>query len=195
MYYRPASRDDDTDYLFFKELRNISTSTTLVLVGHFSLPDVNWEHDTDGTNRSRRVLKHLDDNFLVWVLGEPAEKNACLDLFLVNREDLVSEVEMSGRLGHSNPEAIEFKISVVRRTSASKTSTLDMRRANLRLLRVLVSKMLWETTIEGAEVHQCWSVFKHHLLRAQEQALPKCCKSSRRDRRLAWLSRVLVGLR
>lgn len=84
IYYRPYSQDEDTDDLFLKELRNISPSTILIFVGHFSLPDVIWEHHIDDTNRSRRVLKHLDDNFLVWVLREPAEKGALLGSFLVN---------------------------------------------------------------------------------------------------------------
>lgn len=109
IFYRPLSQDEDTNELFFKKLRSISTSATLVFVGHFSLPDVMWEHHTDDTNRSRRVLKHMDDNFLVWVLRQPAGKVALLDSFLVNREDLMSKMEMSGCLGHSNHEAIEFK--------------------------------------------------------------------------------------
>lgn len=34
--------------------------------------------------------------------------------------------------------------------------------------------------------------FKYHLLEVQEQALPKCQKSSRKGRRPAWLSRDLL---
>lgn len=134
IYYRPHSQDEDTDELFLKELRNISTSTTLVFVGHFCLPDVNWKQHIDSTNRSKIVLKRMDDNFLVQVLRDPAEKGALLDFFLVNRDDLVSKAEMCSCLGHSSHKAIKFKISVVRRKSSSKTSTLDMRRTNFRLL-------------------------------------------------------------
>ncbi|KAJ7417715.1 rna-directed dna polymerase from mobile element jockey-like [Willisornis vidua] len=53
------------------------------------------------------------------------------------RMDLVSKVEISGHLGHRNHKVKEFKISVDRRKSASKTSALDMRRAEFRLLREL----------------------------------------------------------
>ncbi|KAJ7405426.1 hypothetical protein BTVI_69140 [Pitangus sulphuratus] len=70
------------------------------------------------------------------VLREPTQKDA-LDLLLVNRVDLVSEVEIGGHLGHSDHEVIKFKISVDRSKSASKTSTLDMRRVDFRLLREL----------------------------------------------------------
>ncbi|KAJ7399311.1 hypothetical protein BTVI_116089 [Pitangus sulphuratus] len=67
----------------------------------------------------------------------------CMELTVGNgtvrasRVDLVSKVETGGCLGHSNHEVIKFKISVDRRKSTSKTSTLDMRRAEFRLLREL----------------------------------------------------------
>lgn len=44
VYYRPPSQDDRTSELIFKKLRGSSRSTTLVLVGDFSLPDMNWEN-------------------------------------------------------------------------------------------------------------------------------------------------------
>lgn len=53
------------------------------------MPDVNWEYHAADTNRSRRILKHLDDNFLVRVLRELVRKLSIPDLSLVNREDLV----------------------------------------------------------------------------------------------------------
>ncbi|GAB0207904.1 mitochondrial enolase superfamily member 1 [Grus japonensis] len=192
VYYRPPSQDDATDELFFKELREASRSTALVLMGDFNLPDVNWEHHTADTSRSRRFLKHLDDSFLVQLLKEPTRKGALLDLLLVNREGLVGEVAIGGRLGHSDHEVVEFKIFGDRRKTATKTSTLDMGRADFRLLRELVSQVPWETALEGIGVHQCWSLFKVHLLRAQEQAIPKCRRSSRRGRRPAWLNRDLL---
>ncbi|TRZ08540.1 hypothetical protein HGM15179_018565 [Zosterops borbonicus] len=55
----------------------------------------------------------------------------------VFKEGLESEVAIGGHLGHSDHEAIEFKISGERRKSASKTSTLSMRRGDFKLLREL----------------------------------------------------------
>lgn len=97
---------------------------------------------------------------------------------LVNREGVMNEV-IGGCLGHSNYEATGFKISVDRRKSARKTPALDLRRADFRLLRKLASKVRWENVFGGVGVHQCWSLLKHHLLMAQEQAIPKCWKSRR----------------
>lgn len=53
----------------------------------------------------------------------------------------MSKVEIGSHLGHSNPEVIEFKIPVDRRKSACKNSALDMRKADFRLLKKLVSKV------------------------------------------------------
>lgn len=73
----------------------------------------------------------------------------------------------------------EFKISVDRRESARKTSTLDKRRAEFRLFRQLLSKVPQENVFVGVGVIKNWSLFRHYIPKAQEQAIPKCWKSSR----------------
>ena len=66
----------------------------------------------------------------------------------------------------------------------TETSALDMRRAGFRSLWQLLSKVPWGKYFEGAGVHQHWLLFNDHLLKAQEQAIPKCMESSRQGRRL-----------
>ncbi|KAJ7409030.1 hypothetical protein BTVI_58103 [Pitangus sulphuratus] len=130
-----AREDDNIKALFFKELRDSAKSTVLVLIGDFNLSEINWEHHAAGTTWARRFLKNLDDNIMEQVLREPTWKDALLDLMLVNRVDLMSEVEIGGHLGHREHKVIEFKISVQRRKRVSKTSALDMRKPDFRLLR------------------------------------------------------------
>lgn len=57
-YYRSPSPSDDTDVLFYKELREISRSIALVLMDNFSFPGFNWDYHTADTNRSRKFQKH-----------------------------------------------------------------------------------------------------------------------------------------
>lgn len=52
----------------------------------------------------------------------------------------MGEVTVSGHLGH---EVIKFKIFGDGRKIVTKTSTLNMSRADFRLLRELVSKIPW----------------------------------------------------
>jgi len=65
-------------------------------------------------------------------------------------------------------------------------------RADFRLLGEVVSEVLQEIAFEGIGVHQRFSLFKYNRLRPQEQAIPKCWKTSRQNRRLAWMNRNLL---
>lgn len=54
-----------------------------------SLPDVYWEHYTADTNKHRRFLKQLDNNFVVFSLSKPTREDNFLVFLLVNCESLV----------------------------------------------------------------------------------------------------------
>lgn len=79
------------EQLFYSQLGEISGSVTLVLMGDFSLSDMNWEYHTAETSKSGKVLKHIKDNFLSQVLREPTRKGAFLDLLFENREGALWE--------------------------------------------------------------------------------------------------------
>lgn len=58
VYYRSPSLSDDTNVLFYKELREMSRSIAFVLMDNFSFPGVNRDYHTADTNRSRKFQKH-----------------------------------------------------------------------------------------------------------------------------------------
>jgi len=63
-------------------------------------------------------------------------------------------------------------------------------------LRTLVERIPWEKVLKGKVVQEGWTLFKQVVLKAQEQAVPTCHKTKRRERRPAWLNReFLLGLR
>ena len=43
----------------------------------------------------------------------------------------------------------------------------------------IFSSVPWESAVEGLGVHEGWSVLKNHRLKAKEQAIPWCPKSSK----------------
>ncbi|PKU36679.1 hypothetical protein llap_13024 [Limosa lapponica baueri] len=49
----------------------------------------------------------------------------------------------------------------------------------------------WETVLKGKDAQEGWSYFKEELSKAQEKAIPRSHKMSRRGRRLVWLNREL----
>ncbi|KAK4819410.1 hypothetical protein QYF61_003681 [Mycteria americana] len=86
---------------------------------------------------------------------------------------------------------IEFLIRGEAAREVSKTATLDFRRADFGLFRRLVERVPWEAALTGKGVQEGWTFFKEEILKAQEQAVPRCQKTSRQGRRPAWLTREL----
>ncbi|KAK4830538.1 hypothetical protein QYF61_011676 [Mycteria americana] len=189
--YRPPNQDEETDELFYKQLGEASRSLALVLVGDFNLPDVCWKYNTAERNQSRRFLERVADNFLTQLVSEPTREGAPLDLLFTNREGLVSDVMVGGCLGQSDHEMIEFLIRGEAARGVGKTATLEFRRADFGLFRRLVDRVPWEAALMGKGVQEGWTFFKEEVLKAQERAVPRCQKTSRRGRRPAWLTREL----
>jgi len=82
------------------------TSTTLTLAGKtIQLGRCN----PGGSYLCRKVI---DDNFLMQVVEEPTRKGVLLDLVLTNKEGLVEDVKVGGRLGCSDHEMVEFRSCV-----------------------------------------------------------------------------------
>ncbi|RMC08902.1 hypothetical protein DUI87_13896 [Hirundo rustica rustica] len=194
--YRPPNQDEEVDNLFYKQLNNVSGSSALVLVGDFNLPDIFWELNTAEKQQSRKFLECVEDNFLSQLVSKPTRGGTMLDLLFTNRDGLVGDVEVGGRLGHSDHEIIEFSIIGEKRRNINKISTLDFWRADFGLFKRLIQRVPWETVLENKRVQERWVCFKTEILRAQEQTVPVCRKMSRRSKRPVWMSNeVLKELR
>ena len=51
-----------------------------------------------------------------------------------------------------------------------------------------INKIPWEASLKDMGVQEGWTYFKREVLKAQEQAVPVCQKTSRQGRRPAWLN-------
>ncbi|KFP95668.1 hypothetical protein N330_00935, partial [Leptosomus discolor] len=74
---------------------------------------------------------------------------------------------------------------------SSKTATLDFQRADFDLFRRLLDRTPWKSVLKGIGVQEGWTLFKKEILKAQEQAIPTCQKTSQRQRRPAWPNREI----
>ena len=83
----------------------------LVPVGDFNFPDICWKYNTAERDQSRRFLECVGDSFLMQLVSELTRGGALLDLLFVNREELVDDVAVGGRLGHSDHEIIRVLCS------------------------------------------------------------------------------------
>ncbi|GAB0189143.1 hypothetical protein GRJ2_001380200 [Grus japonensis] len=191
--YRPPNQDEEA---FYKRLAEVLQAPALVLVGDFNFPDVCWKYNTAERKQFRRFLECVEDNFLTQLVSECTRGGVSIDLLLTNRERLLGDVVVGGCLGLSDHEMIRFLIHGKVRRGISKTTTMDFQRADFGLLRTLVERVPWETVLKGKGVQEGWAFFKKEVLKAQEQAIPMCCKTNRQGRQRAWLNRELwLGLR
>ena len=110
-------------------------------MGDFNFPDICWEYNTAGRDQSRRFLECVGNNFLTQLVTEPTREGALLDLLFMNREGLVDDLAVGGRLGHSDHEIIEFSVLRETRRGGSRTDILDFKRAVFVLFRHLLERI------------------------------------------------------
>ncbi|PKU40539.1 rna-directed dna polymerase from mobile element hypothetical protein [Limosa lapponica baueri] len=104
--------------------------------------DICWKYNTAEREQSRRFLECVEDNFLTQLVSEPTRESALLDQLLVNREGLVRDVKVQGRLGQSGHKIIEFSILAEARPRASRTATLDFRKVRDHLAKLDIHKSM-----------------------------------------------------
>ncbi|PKU34574.1 rna-directed dna polymerase from mobile element jockey-like [Limosa lapponica baueri] len=73
----------------------------------------------------------------------------------------------------------------------SKVRTLNFRKAKFQIFKELVNRTLQEAVLRDKGAEQSWQIFKDAFHRVQELSIPRCKKSGKEDKRLAWLSQDL----
>jgi len=192
VYYRPPDQEEEVDEAFYKQLQAASQSQALVLVEDLNHPDISWEDHIARHTQSRRFLQNIQGN-LIQVVEEPTRKGALLNLMLTNKEELVEDVKVGGRLGCSDHEMVEFRILRARSRAITRIKTLDFRTANFGLFKDLLGEIPWARALKGRGVQECWSLFKHHFLHAQERCIPLRKKSTEGGKRPAWMNKELLA--
>ena len=84
---------------------------------------------------------------------------------LTNAEESAREVKTGGSLGYSDHALVEFVI-LKNAVLAKSKANLCFRRANIQLLKEMLSGVPWETVLKGMGTEQRWQLFKDTLLRA-----------------------------
>lgn len=70
-----------------------------------------------------------------------------LELFLASTQELIEEVKVGGVLGCTGHALVEFVILRKTDLPKSKVRILNFRRANLRILKDLLSEFPWEAVL------------------------------------------------
>lgn len=134
--YRPPSLSRELTSLIFQEITAAAARfRNLCIMGDFNYRNIDWSNNT-GDNVSEEFLELINDNFLRQLINEPTRENNILDLIITNRDDLVYNLEVGGRLGNSDHEEIRFNIQWVNGLKNENSALVpDFRRGNYEALR------------------------------------------------------------
>jgi len=87
--------------------------------------------------------------------------------------ETIKDIKIGGRLGCSDHALVEFAILRNMGLAKSGVRTLNFRRVNFRLLKVLLDEISWEEVFRNKGVEQGWLLFKDAFLRAQVLSIPQ----------------------
>ncbi|PKU39070.1 nedd4-binding protein 2-like 2 [Limosa lapponica baueri] len=192
VYYRLPYEGQPIDEAFLLQLQEASHSKALVLLGDFNHPNICWKSNTTSCRQSMRFLECLNNNFLRQEINSPTQGDAILDLIVTKASELIRDVKIGGSLSCSDHALVEF--TVLRHTcqSRSMVRTLNFRKANLQLFKELVNRSPWEMVLRDKRTERRWEIFKDSFHRPQDLSIPRCNKSSKKEKRPARLSRDLL---
>ncbi|KAK4810498.1 LOW QUALITY PROTEIN: hypothetical protein QYF61_004278 [Mycteria americana] len=169
--YRPPNQDEEADETFYKQLGEVSQLLALVLMGDFKLPDVCWKYNTAERKQSRRFLECVEDNFLTQLVREPTRGGALLDLLFTNREGLVGDVVVGGRLGLSNHDMTEFSIRG-KKGQATQEEYRDLVKSSREKIRKAKAQLELNLATVVRDNKKCFYKYINNKKRAKENLPP-----------------------
>ena len=76
----------------YNQIKQAAQAGTVVIMGDFKFPDIDWGHGSASTEKGRRFLNLLLDHFMAQFVEAPIRGNALLDLVISNDAELVGNV-------------------------------------------------------------------------------------------------------
>lgn len=130
------------------------------LQGNLNHPDSCWKGNAAEYKQPRRLQERIDGNCLTQVIKEPTKEDALLDFIFINNKGLVGDMKVTGTLGCSDKDMMEFRMPRGKNKANSRSTTLDMRRADLGLFSDLLDRIAWDRVLERRDVQEDWLIFR-----------------------------------
>jgi len=153
----------------FRELEDIVKRKSVLILGDFNAPNINWSSSCAIGNNAHYQSRLLDfalDNFLMQQVCVPTrdvpEQTAnCLDLIFTLDDDDISELERRAPLGLSDHLSLTYVIS----SSPEPLSepTRNIWKADFEQMRLYLSEFHWDDVLKG-DVDCAWEALTQLLI-------------------------------
>ena len=137
-----------------------------VIVGDFNSPEINWESwsvSSSETHPSFKFIECLRDNFLFQHVHSNTrhrfgQEPSCLDLVLSDKEEIIENLKIGGKLGANVHNSILFNITCQFEKEAVNKQRPNFYKADYRLIREYLSQVNW-SEMEGLNTEDSWNFF------------------------------------
>ena len=154
-------------------------------MGDLNFPDIDWLAGLSGS-RGREFLETTIEMGMEQLVTTPTHRcGNTLDLILCNKENMVTGVQLDGRIGKSDHDAISFELCLSKTKEIVQRMLPDYRKAKFTEMRESMKKLDWERELEGKSVNDTWNSIRGHLKRLMSDYVP--LKKPRRNEEPRWM--------
>ncbi|CAB3993507.1 Hypothetical predicted protein [Paramuricea clavata] len=183
-FYRPPSSTLDSIQQLNSSLDNIPESMSIILIGNFNLPTIDWSLDHPNPNNNGGLLENkfcdlVGDHFLEQLISGSTHRDGNkLDLLLCNYAEIIKNVTSSTPEQFGFPtdhHIIEFEIPQnFSRAKPIKRIILDYRQGNFEELRTSLLQAGFDSDgVLTEEIDQHWTRWKEWFLAHVNKFIPK----------------------
>ena len=186
-YYRPpGSTATDLEYLqnsikCFQHL--CATHLTVVLMGDFNMPLVDWTHYSGPDTPMYYTLMHFVNNYgMHQYVREPTRGDKTLDIVLSSLDCLVNDLQVISPFSTNDHDSVIFSVNVDCDegdvTSCENEVFFDYARADKTGLRMFLANVNWNSIFQYCfTLDECCEAFYGFMYQAIQSYVPVCHKS------------------
>ena len=191
VYRPPGQADQDNTEKLCAVLKGVEG--TVVTVGDYNLPGVDWDRSWSDKSSERLVIDTFADKFWTQhIRGATHINGNTLDLLTSSNPDMVVDVQKLGYLGTGDHMMIEG--SLVGPGQVVETTELvpDWRKADLEAMKEAIASVNWTEEFGESNGADCMDTLYRVLDREMEKFVPK--KLRRTDQKPIWMNRNILRL-
>ena len=170
LIYRSPNSSADNDAALYKYIREMQG--TNILIGDLNFPDIDWANGTAGS-RGRKFHEATTEAFLEQHVEEATHTSGnILDLILTDKEGLVNNVTMMGRIGMSDHELISFRVQVENKNVKDNRTNRNYKRAKYDKMKTELHYANWDEILGGKCVNEMWGQIKNRIHEQMDKHVP-----------------------
>ena len=162
---------------YLQKLRSRRGISSVVIVGDFNFPSINWENSYSSISVDQSFLDMFCNLGLDQLITEPTHiKGNTLDLLLTDNPRLISNVKVNDgwQLTKSDHFPIKFDVNLrAKKRVQEKRDIYNYKHADWDKINTELSQINWEHHLSCNDVEVGWANFKSILFSITDRHIPK----------------------